>query len=90
MNSKMAYYINLGLTAITISVIIIGCPGCSQEQAEQMQIIADSTNTGLQAAAPALASQPWYVVGLLIADIGSSVAAAFVAYWKGKNNQSKG
>ena len=89
MKNEYWYYVNLALTCLTCAVILFSCGGCTPEQ---VQVVADTVavvHPAIDAAAPAVMVQPFYIYVMLIADIASSVLAALLVILKRPKDAEK-
>jgi len=87
MNIRITYVANVLLTCAMVVFFLTTCGGCTTEQLEHAQGVVAVVKPGIDAAAPVVSSQPWYVFVLLSADIASSVLAAWIAFQKKKETK---
>lgn len=78
MRSKNLYLLNVVITIVTCFVLFGIYSPCRADQLEDVQNVVKVVDTGLKAAAPAMAGVPWYLILLLVSDIATSILAAVV------------
>lgn len=82
MKPRTAFYLNLGMTCLTMAVMLFSCSSCTTEELEQAQTAIQAVQVPVNAASTAMTGQPWYVLVMLGLDIASSVVATVIIHMK--------
>lgn len=82
MSTRAAFIANIGITCITMALLIFSCGGCTPEQAQKAVDSFQPVHQTIDALPLEVKTQPWYIFVMLGADIASSILAGVLAYWK--------
>jgi hypothetical protein len=89
MKTECLFYVNMTLTCLTCAFILFSCGGCTPEQIKTAADTVAIVHPAIDAAAPAVMVQPFYIYIMLIADIASSVLAALLVILKRPKDAEK-
>lgn len=89
MRSECWFLVNMILTCLTCICILLSCGGCTPEQVQTAANTVAVVHPAIDTAAPAVLVQPFYIYIMLIADIASSVLAAWLAILKRPKDAEK-